>query len=44
MDLLPEELRKTLPPLYSQESSGAPAVYALCPVKHKQNYAPAAVM
>ena len=28
MDLLPEELRKTLPPLYSQESSGAPVVHA----------------
>ena len=27
MDLLPEELRKTLPPLYSQESSGAPVVH-----------------
>lgn len=28
MDLLPEELRKTLPPLYSQESSSAPVVHA----------------
>src|SRR5579863_2385831 len=28
MDLLPERLRKTLPPLYSQESSGAPVVHA----------------
>ena len=28
MDLLPEELRKTLPPLYSQESSSAPIVHA----------------
>jgi hypothetical protein len=28
MDLLSEELRKTLPPLYSQESSGAPVVHA----------------
>ena len=28
MDLLPEELRKTLPPLYSQESSRAPFVHA----------------
>ena len=28
MDLLPEELRKTLPPLYSQESSNAPIVHA----------------
>jgi hypothetical protein len=27
MDLLPEELRKTLPPLYSQELSGAPVVH-----------------
>ena len=28
MDLLPEELRKALPPLYSQESSGSPTAYA----------------
>ena len=28
MDLLPEELRKTLSSLYSQESSGAPVVRA----------------
>jgi hypothetical protein len=28
MDLLPEELRKTLPPLYSQETSSAPVVHA----------------
>jgi hypothetical protein len=28
MDLLPAELRKTLPPMYSQESSGAPVVHA----------------
>ena len=28
MDLLPEELRKALPPLYSQESSGSPKAYA----------------
>lgn len=28
MDLLPEELRNTLPPLYSQESSSAPVVHA----------------
>lgn len=27
MDLLPQELRKTLPPLYSQESSSAPTVH-----------------
>jgi hypothetical protein len=28
MNLLPQELRKTLPPLYSQESSSAPIVHA----------------
>ena len=28
MDLLPQELRKGLPPLYSQESSSAPIVHA----------------
>lgn len=28
MDLLPQELRKTLPPLYSQESSSPPIVHA----------------
>jgi hypothetical protein len=28
MDLLPEELRKALPPLYSQESSSSPMAYA----------------
>ena len=28
MDLLPQELRKALPPLYSQESSSAPIVHA----------------
>ncbi len=28
MDLLPQELRKTLPALYSQESSSAPIVHA----------------
>jgi hypothetical protein len=28
MDLLPEELKKTLPPLYSQESSSSPMAYA----------------
>ena len=28
MDLLPKELRKVLPPLYSQESSAAPVVHA----------------
>jgi len=28
MDFLPEELRKALPPLYSQESSGSPKAYA----------------
>ena len=28
MDLLPEELRKVLPSLYSQESSAAPVVHA----------------
>jgi hypothetical protein len=28
MDLLPQELRKTLPSLYSQESSRAPIVHA----------------
>jgi hypothetical protein len=28
MDLLPAELRKVLPPLYSQESSAAPVVQA----------------
>jgi len=28
MDLLPQELRKTLPSLYSQESSSAPIVHA----------------
>jgi len=28
MDLFLEELRKTLPPLYSQESSAAPVVHA----------------
>ena len=41
MDLLPEELRKALPPLYSQESSGSPTAYALCPVEHNAYYAPA---
>jgi hypothetical protein len=28
MDLLPQELRRTLPSLYSQEPSSAPIVYA----------------
>jgi len=28
MDLLPEELRKALPPLYSQESSSSPVAFA----------------
>ena len=28
MDLLPQELKKILPPLYSQESSSAPIVHA----------------
>ena len=28
MDLLPEELKKALPALYSQESSGSPKAYA----------------
>jgi len=28
MELLPEELKKSLPPLYSQESSGSPVVQA----------------
>ena len=28
MDLLPEELRKALPPLYSQKSSSSPKAYA----------------
>ena len=28
MELLPEELKKSLPPLYSQESSGSPVVHA----------------
>ena len=28
MDLLPQELRRTLPSLYSQESSSAPIVHA----------------
>jgi hypothetical protein len=30
MDLLPEELKKALPPLYSQESSRSPIAYAKC--------------
>jgi hypothetical protein len=30
MDLLPEELRKKLPRLYSQESSSAPVLFCLC--------------
>ena len=34
MDLLPQELRKTLPSLYSQESSSAPIVHALCSTGH----------
>lgn len=44
MDLLPAELRKALPPLYSQESSGSPMVYILCPAEHNACYAPVAVM
>jgi hypothetical protein len=44
MDLLPEELRKALPPLYSQESSSSPMAYALCLTGHKQNYASVPVM
>ena len=28
MDLLPEELKKTLPPLYSQESASSPIIHA----------------
>ena len=44
MDLLPEELRKALPPLYSQESSGSPRAYALCSTGHNRCYAPVAFM
>jgi hypothetical protein len=44
MDLLPEELKKALPPLYSQESSSSPKAHALCPIEHNAYYAPAAVM
>jgi len=44
MDLLPEELKKTLPPLYSQESASSPIIYALCSTGHNAYYAPAAVM
>ena len=28
MDLLPEKLKKTLPPLYSQESASSPIIHA----------------
>ena len=38
------ELRKTLPPLYSQESCPAPIAHLLCSAEHKAYYAPAAVM
>jgi hypothetical protein len=44
MELLTAELRAQLPALYSQEHNQGPTVHCLCPVEHKQCYAPAAVM
>jgi hypothetical protein len=38
MELLPVELRKTLPPLYSQESCPTPIVHVLCPAEHKAEH------
>jgi hypothetical protein len=44
MQLLTDELRQRLLPLYSQEAEDNPVVHCLCPTEHKQCYVPAAVM
>jgi hypothetical protein len=38
MNLLPEELRKTLPPLYSQEGSSAPVTCRARPLVPAVSY------
>jgi hypothetical protein len=44
MELLPQELKRVLPPLYSQKSSSAPIVHALCCREHNPCYVSATVM
>lgn len=44
MDLLPEQVRKLLPPLYSQEGVQDAVAQLLCCAQHKTCYVSATVM